>query len=406
MREDLGVRLLMLGYEFPSSTGEAVVSGEVKNPASLAWALAARGHSVTVASVPFLTRTQVTSDLRATPGPLPVHDIPEGRGRGVLRYLDRAYRVSRWLRRQDPRDFDVVHAQAPPLALAVRLAGRRWADVPLVVTGHGTNLPEADADAHGGLRHRLRALHARAVVPVDRAGFSAADMTISVSGFQAQELQEIYRVPSDRIRVIRNGVDFDRYAPDEERRRDSGSADILFVGRMAPKKGLVPLVRAMPRVLEAVPEARLHIVGGSEPFNFLGDAVADEIRALGLSGHVQVEMAVPESELPGYYRSHDVLIAPSEGYESLPTVILEAIACRTPVIATKSWGTPEVLGDDHPGLLESTEPADIAEALVRFLTDPRVREQALEAQGRRVELFDLRTCLTDHVSLYEEVSAP
>lgn len=394
------MRLLMLMYEFPSSLDEPIVSGEVKNPYTLYRGLVAGGHDVQVVSVPFLTHSVRTPTTRNGT----VHnitDVPDGRGRGVIKYFDRARQVAKHVKRLDPAAFDLVHAEAPVLALGVRKAAGGWEHKPLVATGHGTNLPEADADAHANLRYRLRAANARLVVPIDRAGFRASDAVVSVSKFQADEMKTIYGVAESQIAVIHNGVELGRYASLSVP-KDSKN-NILFVGRLAPKKGVIALVEAMTHVLKDLPDATLVIVGGTPEFDFLGSEVADRIAKLGLQDSVTIEMAVPETILPEYYRSADVLVAPSEGYESLPTVILEAMAADLPVVATRSWGTPEALGDLHPGLLPDNQPATIASGIVRILSDPTARANSLAQQRERVGRFDSDTYLTSHLALYEQL---
>jgi glycosyltransferase involved in cell wall biosynthesis len=390
------MRLLMLTYEFPSSLDEPIVSGEVKNPYTLYRGLIGDGHEVRVVNVPFLTHTVSTPTVRRDTAHT-VTDIPDGRGRGVVRYYDRARQVARHLRRCRADAFDLVHAEAPVLALGVRKAGTDWRQKPLVVTGHGTNLPEANADAHANIRQRLRAVNARLVVPIDRAGFRAANSVVSVSEFQAAEMAQIYGVDKDSMEIIHNGVEFSRYSSSGALPNNSS---ILFVGRLAPKKGVVQLIEAMPLVLKRKPDASLVIVGGTAEFDFIGHEVIGRVRDLGLEGSVRIEMAVPEAKLPEFYSSCDVLVAPSEGYESLPTVILEAMAADRPVVATQSWGTPEALGDRHPGLLRDNNPATIAAGILKILEDPDARQICLAEQRARLGQFDSATYVAQHLELY------
>ena len=395
------LKILFLAYEFPTSEQEAIVSGEVKNPYSLAFGLAERGHYLHVLSVPFLTRTVRRVSVRKS-GAFDTTDIPEGRGWAVVRYVWRAANVARVLAHRQV-DYDVVHAEAPALALGVimaRLLNWRLRGVRLVTSGHGTNLPEADADADFNLRQRLRTWNARLVLPVDRLAFSLSDVVVSVSDFQREELVRLYGVRPDRISVIHNGVDLRRYAP-------SPSADqqleqkLLFVGRLVPKKGLQHILSIMPTLISRFPNVRLEIVGGSEVFDTYGSHLRAQADALGISDRVMWRMAVPEALMPEAYRSAAVGVFPSEGYESLPTVVLEAMACGIPVVATRSWGTPEALGDDHPGLIAERDQQQLIDVVSRFLLDHEVRAAIIEEQSRRVRSFSLENMVNLHEEAYE-----
>lgn len=401
------LRIGMLAYEFPSTIDEAVVSGEVKNPYSLARGLQERGHEVTIYNVPFLTR-DVARPTRRKSAEFEIWDLPEGRAAGVVRYGWRSLNVARFLLASKTPAFDVVHAQAPALAAGVLLARRRQSalrDTRLVTTGHGTNLPEADADGTASLRQRLRVRNARLVVPIDRFGFRGSDAVVSVSHFQRDEMERLYGVDSDKIAIIHNGIDLERYnsaAQPTTRIQAGPGPTLLFVGRLTPKKGLQHLLAALPEVRKRLPDARLVVVGGSPIFDFYGAELRALARTLNLDGCVEWHMSVSERELPGFYAAADLCVFPSEGYESLPTVALEAMAVGVPVVTTRSWGTPEATGDDHPGLIEEGRPEIIAETVVRLLTSDDLRTSALTAQNERIGSFSLDNC----VRLHEETYAP
>jgi glycosyltransferase involved in cell wall biosynthesis len=399
--------ICMLTYEYPVSIDEAVVSGEVKNPFSLAQGLIANGHRLTVVNVPFLTKVPDVRGLRDD-RLTPTYDVPEGRSTAVIRYALRTRNVERFLRNQTLPRFDVIHAQAPALAGSVVLARRRnqlLSGVRLVTTGHGTNLPEADADAKVSLRQRARIANARLVLPIDRWAFKASDAVVSVSSFQREELERLYGVPKKKIAVIYNGVDLERYTPDvlPSARPELNIGEgplILFVGRLVPKKGLQHLFAALPAIIERVPNVRCAVVGGSPAFDSYSKQLHEFARSHGVDGRIQWLSSVPETELPSIYASATVCAFPSEGYESLPTVALEAMASGKPVVATRSWGTPEALGDDHPGLIEESDPAALASSLIRMLTEARTRDRAVAEQNQRLGSFALKKTVADHEALY------
>lgn len=399
--------ICMLTYEFPDSLDSAVVSGEVKNPYHLARGLVREGHSVTIVSVPALSRSVQHAGPRVG-SEFPTHDVPEGRLVAVPRYALRIRNVKRYLPRVPGiAQFDVVHAQAPALAAAALSARRQGvlaAGTPIITTGHGTNLPEADADGSFNLRQRLRTINARGILLIDRAAFRSSDGVVSVSEFQKTELAELYGVPGERIHIVHNGIDLEHYGPsDTLPAADSSDGPvILFVGRLVPKKGLQYLIRAFGAISERHPGARCVVVGGSAAFDTYGGPLRALAAECGVTDRFTWLGDVPESELPECFRRADVCAFPSEGYESLPTVVLEAMASGVPVVATRAWGTPEALGDDHPGLTPEADPGAVADAVLRFLDDPQTRSRVVAEQAVRVRAFDLRTTVSHHERIYRD----
>ncbi len=203
-------------------------------------------------------------------------------------------------------------------------------------------------------------------------------------------------VPADRITVLRNGVDLDFYSPGlhAEERRDLGVEEhaILSVGRLVSSKGHALVVDALRRL----PSSNLYIAGeGPENDSLRQQAfesgVLDRIRFLG---------SISPDKLVRYYRAVDVLVLASEA-EGMPNVVLEAMACGTPVIASNVGGIPEVL---HPtlGRLLAERSADaIANAVEELLTSPPDRD-AVRAWA---EQFSWDDTVAKSVALFERVAA-
>jgi glycosyltransferase involved in cell wall biosynthesis len=405
------LRILFLVYEFPGSLEEPAVSGEVKNPFNLARGLRAAGHHITIVSVPFLSRSIGAVRERRT-SDFTVFDVPEGRSRSVARYLWRIANVRSFLiKHLRSEQYDVIHAHSPALAFAAVMATRQARiRTPVVTTAHGTYLPEVQGDSlQLTMRQRVRSASARLMLPVDRFAFRASTAVISVSRFQHAELEATYRIPADRQRMIYNGVDLALYRSDEPGRdriaQGEGRPTILFVGRLVPKKGLQDLVAAFPAVADAVPDVRCIVVGGSALFDTFGDELRALAAALGLQDRFEWVRDVPEDQMFSYYRRAAVAVFPSINYESLPTVVLEAMACGIPVVATNAWGTPEALGSDHPGLVPQSDPSALARVIVSVLIRSDVARAAVDAQLARLPAFDLRRTVAIHETLYRQLIA-
>lgn len=186
-------------------------------------------------------------------------------------------------------------------------------------------------------------------------------------------------VPGD-YEIIPNGVDLGHFSPEVapiEEFRD-GKQNILFLGRLERRKGLVYLLRAYRQVKEEMPNSRLLIVG---PGTTLRKTYEWWVRRSGVKDVVFVGY-VPYAELPRYYQTADVFCAPAIGRESFGIILLEAMAMGKPVVATNIKGYASVLTDGAEGLL--VPPKDsrgLAQALLSLMGDGALRQQ-MGAKGR------------------------
>ena len=203
--------------------------------------------------------------------------------------------------------------------------------------------------------------------------FGRLDGRIAVSEAVREYLTPYF--PGD-YRIIPNGIDLERFSDPALRsieQFDDGKLNILFVGRLEKRKGFKYLLQAFAQVKQAVPEARLMVVGAydkedKEPFVLY--ARQHRLRDVRFIGQVS------EDDLPRYYRTCHVFCAPSTGFESFGIILLEAMAAGRPIVASDIDGYRGVLADGEEGLL--VQPEDerrLADALVRLLKDPALRER-------------------------------
>ena len=280
------------------------------------------------------------------------------------------YLAARRLMRR--RKVDVVHAHwlIPQGLIARRL--KSGAAVPYLVTSHGGDL--------FGLRGRLLETLKRRV-----AGSSSA-MTV-VSTAMRDEAMRIGLHPP-RLAVLPMGVDLrERFVADAQAER--AGDELLFVGRLVPKKGLPHLLSAMPAVLAGRPEVTLTIAGfGPEEASLRLQA-----QQLGIESHVNFLGAMSQEVLPELYRRASVFVAPfirdgSGNQEGLPVVLMEAIGCGCPVIVGEVAGVRDLLGDAaNEVCVDPRDTQAFASAILATLDDPaNVQERArmirLTAAGR------------------------
>jgi glycosyltransferase involved in cell wall biosynthesis len=217
-----------------------------------------------------------------------------------------------------------------------------------------------------------------------------ADLVISNSGYTNQSYAHL-GVPPEKLLLAYNGIDADAFSPGDgsEARAQLGIAeDALVIGifsMLRPFKGHAILVQAMPRILEAVPNAHLLIVGGGE----LRGELEQRCVELGLEQHVNFA-GFRKDTLP-LYRAIDVHVMASTE-EPFGMVTIEAMACEKAVVGTNSGGTPEIVADQETGLLVPPEqPEALADAIITLLRDPaRCQEMGQKGRQRVLEQFTLQ----------------
>ena len=344
------MRVLLFCSNFPHSHKDAIVSGVVKNAFNHALSLAQNDIKVSV-----ITDGRQSGKWECNG--INVVCVGPGFSRGVVRacMLDILMTIH-FLRNKNL--YDVVHIHTGNLLLFFALKKLRVFKIPVVYTAHGTTTPElgANFDTKKSFYERLVRLNGIVQEIIDRFMWKNSDLLISVSDFQLKEMKTIYRVSDDRIRTVRNGVDRNLYFPDKisaTSLRESLCINeehpvVVFVGRLVRKKGVHLLINSIEEVLSAHQDVRFVVVGGDMKRGFDSEYVK-QLKEMS-EPYVKAKKMfiienVSEEELPAYYNMADVCVFPSLEYESLPTVIYEAMACGKPIITQGSWGTPEVLDD-------------------------------------------------------------
>jgi glycosyltransferase involved in cell wall biosynthesis len=209
------------------------------------------------------------------------------------------------------------------------------------------------------------------------AAENAAGM-ITVCNALKDEMVSLGIAP-DRITPLRNGVDLDLFRPGDRQalraERGMEGFTLMSVGHLEPRKGHELVIGAMPQL----PDAQLYIAGSGPDRKKLEDLaqelkVTDRVRFLG---------PLPQSELRNWYGGADALVLASSR-EGWANVLLESMACGTPVVASNVWGTPEVVASSEAGVLMAERTAKgVADAVRRL----RAEYPEHEATRRYAERF-------------------
>src|SRR5437870_39307 len=203
---------------------------------------------------------------------------------------------------------------------------------------------------------------------------------VAANAIERNALATAYDADVTRVAVIPCGVDTDLFTPGDAMAARVAlglppSPLLLYVGRIAPIKGLETLLDAVGCLRGAGTAARLAVIGGEtdEPIDGHEADVRRRAAALGLGDAVTFVGAQPQERLRDWYVASDVTVLPSY-YESFGMVALEAMACGSPVVASRVGGLQSTVRDGATGLLvPDGDPCALAETIMRVLGDGALR---------------------------------
>ncbi|MCD6369894.1 MAG: glycosyltransferase family 4 protein [Thermoplasmata archaeon] len=300
-----------------------------------------RGFEVVIVTNEVRDSVDQGVDIFETPGP-----------RDPLFNLNISPSINSKLQEILEKDVDVVHSHHAfsrlPLS-AIYLAHKL--QIPSVLTTHTVSfLPDLEyfwqAISYGYPRYRLR--------------LKKVDKIIAVSCAAKRFIQ--YFTDRKDIAVIPNGVDVRRFHPAKNKEYNK---ELLFVGRIVPKKGLHVLLYAMKKVVEKDNEIKLRVAGTGR----LLPLMKSFSKALGIEKNVEFLGYVPDNELPEVYRTSELLILPSITGESFGITLIEAMASGLPVIGTNVGGVPEIIRDCGK-IVEPNRPEQLSNAILEMLHNP------------------------------------
>ncbi len=265
---------------------------------------------------------------------------------GLSMFLS-SLRLVKKIYRDFPYDLIDGHYLYPDGFAAVLLA--RMMGKPVVLSGLGS-------DIHEFAKYRF-------IKPMIQYAATRSSFCITVCNALKNEMVDL-GIPADKIVVIPSGVDTRRFSPGGRataRKKLSlpeHKRIILSVGSLIPLKGFHTIIDALPNLLLQDSEIELYIVGEG-PYR---QALIERAAARGVSRNVIFAGLRPNTELPDWYNAADVFCLASfrEGW---PNVVMESLACATPVVATRVYGTPEILVSPQLGILAEPTAESIGTSL-------------------------------------------
>ena len=274
----------------------------------------------------------------------------------------------------------------------VALQLRQGLQAPVVHMSHTLGYPKNAAAQQEWEQEPLRRLR------VEHDVLRGSDALVAESPASKRHMVQEYGVEAEKIHVIPGGVDTEIFHPQDRAwaRRELGldhdSPVLLFVGRLQPLKGIDTLLRAAQEVRLHHDNVHVLVIGGG--VDAWDDREAQELRrlqalseTLGLTPHVRFINAQPQHVLARYYAAADVFVMPSH-YESFGMVVLEAMACGTPVVASQVGGLTSTVVSGRTGfLVPQGDGQAFAQAILRLLASASLRETYARASLTRAQTF-------------------
>jgi glycosyltransferase involved in cell wall biosynthesis len=261
--------------------------------------------------------------------------------------------------------YDLVHDVQ---CLGYGLLGMRALGLPVVTTVH--HPLTVDRRASFVRDETLKdAVGTMKFYPIGMQAFVARrlDCVFTSSETSARQIVQDFGVRPERLRNVHNGIDTDLFSPDPSIEKSPN--ELLCVGRSTdPNKGIKTLIQALGKL---PPDIRLTLVDDDSPDN----QVLEWARAVGVTDRLRLTGRVDSTELVRLYQRATVVVVPSR-YEGFGLPAVEAMACATPVVATRAGALPEVLELTAGGLgAERDDPDSIARAVRQLLDHPEERNR-------------------------------
>lgn len=268
-------------------------------------------------------------------------------------------------------NIDIVHVHTP-LVPFIKTS------LPLITTVHTPMLIDTRSIEVNNLRAKMVKVMGKYVsFPIELKLLKRSNMTTTVANSVAEELRE-YGTDPKKIIVIGNGVYENIFTPTENKTKEKY---ILFTGRLAYRKGLFDLINCGKLICEKYADVNFVIVGEG----MLRDKLEKKVNRLNLENRIIFKGYVSKTDLINLYQNAILHVLPSH-YEGLPTVILEAMSCGLPVVATAVSGNLDVIENFKNGLLVPPHsPIEMAKAISILLNDTNLRRDIGKAARKTIE---------------------
>jgi len=260
-------------------------------------------------------------------------------------------------------NFDIVHIHDPLSSGLLGAYARENYNTPLVITFHGEDVTKI---------WKMKVLRA-----IYRHALRSCDAFVFVSYYLRRVLD--VKLPHEKTFIIPSGYMVGRFKPLSKNKciemlnLQKNRKIVLFVGWLVERKGVEYLIRAIGIAAKKDGNVICWIVGDGPLMKNLEELA----NKLGLNGTINFAGRKSPDEIPLWMNAADLLVLPSLN-EGLPNVVVEALACGKPVVATKVAGTPEIVDKDVGYLVKPRDPVDLAKKIILALNKKWKKEKLLK----------------------------
>ncbi|MCH9032689.1 MAG: glycosyltransferase family 4 protein, partial [candidate division Zixibacteria bacterium] len=235
-----------------------------------------------------------------------------------------------------------------------------------------------------------------------------SSFVITVTHYNKSYFHQILpEINHDKIRVLHNGVNLERFSYNDQRNRKDNL--ILAIGRLVPKKGFHTLLEACSELRRRGRDFECVIIGDGQE----REKLQTQLSELDLNGFVSLVGSKTSDEVKALMDEATVVclpccVATDNNQDALPTVLLEALACGVPSVSTNVSGIPEIIESGKEGFLVDPEtPQDIADRLEQILSDKELRERfGRNGRAKAESFFNLEKNVGELLRLFKSAQNP
>jgi len=315
-----------------------------------------------------------------------VHFLKRGEFRGANYFLN-PYIIRKKILEINP-DLIHVHTTINSHAIAALMLPKKY---PIIVTIHQAIAEDLKSRPLQSIKQYVKFK----IEPyLEKKMLEKAEYVIIPSPY----LMKYYSFLGSKIKVIPNGVDLEEIVKSKVIKNVSHPS-LFFAGRLEKVKGVDNLIKTIPCILKSIPYIHIYIAGSGEEEYTLKKLAEN----LGVDDYTTFLGFVRSPEIFSYFKSTDICVIPSR-FETFGLVILEAMACSKPIVASNVGGIPYLIDDGKNGLLfESENVQDLAGKLIFLLQNEEIRENMAQAGFKKAKEFSWDVIVNMTVELYEGV---
>jgi len=280
--------------------------------------------------------------------------------------------------------FDVVFSESSGALEVLKYKIKHRLSLPIIFRMPGTSIRDAISKLNQriSIKNIMSAIKSYIVSFIDKKWIKYTDSVITCSDEVTNSVINDFNVPEEKVYTILNGVDTELFKPEIYVRHSKENLGIpsdhkliTCVTRLKQEKGVDLLLNAFRDILKQEKNIFLLIAGSGDYENKLKQITKD----FNIEDKVRFVGNVSHENIPPYYVIGDIFVFPTLAKEGLPWVVLEAMACRKPVIASKIGGIPQIINDGENGLLfESGKIQELKEKIIELLKDEELRKRLSE----------------------------